>query len=154
MLVGRFARLILLVLTLGFGIGTWAESGLAEFVPGQVIVKLKGHQLGQGVSFQAQKMVSEKFSSKAQLKQSFQKMGLQHYQLKPNQDMQAVMNEMAADSNIEYVEPNYILHKTVDREQLEAQLLQQMFSSFPMAVVPVPNMKAVQRLGSRIPGAS
>lgn len=83
-----------------------------EYVPGEVIVKLKGD---------SQSMESFAFLGKAHsqkemtLKQSFGKMGVYHFGLRKGQTVDQAVTELNSDPSVEYAEPNYILKKAVDQ---------------------------------------
>lgn len=105
----------ILILLLGF---LGVNSALAQtpihgqYVPGEVIVKLKGKRAG-GVSLSQ----SLGFASKAEsqkglkLKSSFTKMSMMHFSLKAGESLEAKLHELKRDPEVEYAEPNYILSK-------------------------------------------
>lgn len=77
-----------------------------EYVPGEVIVKFKKEQNG-----------SANFSSKAvglsvNLKKSWSVLNMHHFQAKAGQqNVEQLVQQLKADPNVEYVEPNYIFKK-------------------------------------------
>lgn len=78
-----------------------------EYVPGEVIVKLKGKSYSPGTS---------QFMGKAQdqmaLKSSMPSSNIYHFALKSEaEDVMAVVNQLNQDPDVEYAEPNYILKK-------------------------------------------
>ncbi len=110
-------RSIISGLLLAF-VGSMASA--QDYVPGEVIVKLKS-QKGSAESYA--------FMGKAQsdkemvLKNSWGKMSLYHYALKKGQSVEAAVTDLKHDPNVLYAEPNYILNKTADTG------IQQTFSS-------------------------
>jgi subtilisin family serine protease len=106
---GSFVRnstLILIIFILS-SIPTWGQN----YVPGEVLVKLKGK-----ASFQARQQFLGKVQSKASLKSSFSRMNIHHMSLKAGTDLQQVINELKNDPDVEYAEPNYIITKLNDLE--------------------------------------
>jgi hypothetical protein len=77
-----------------------------EYVPGEVIVKFKKEQAG-----------SANFSSKAiglsvNLKKSWNLLNTHHFQAKAGQqNVEQLVQQLRADPNVEYAEPNYIFKK-------------------------------------------
>lgn len=77
-----------------------------EYVPGEVIVKFKKEQTG-----------SASFSSKAiglsvNLKKSWNLLNTHHFQAKAGQqNVEQLVQQLRADPNVEYAEPNYIFRK-------------------------------------------
>ncbi len=77
-----------------------------EYVPGEVIVKFKKEQNG-----------NPNFSSKAvgfsmNLKKSWSVLNMHHFQAKAGQqNVEQLVNQLRADPNVEYAEPNYIFKK-------------------------------------------
>lgn len=80
-----------------------------DYVPGEVIVKLKGK-----ASFQARQQFLGKVQQKAQLKSSFSRMNIHHMSLKSGSDVMQIVEELKNDPDVEYAEPNYILRKLDD----------------------------------------
>lgn len=122
MRVRRFAHLFLPLLLIGICIPAQAQ----DYVPGQVLVKLRSHNVAAGVSLQMHKIVEQKYSEKAQLQKAYLKLGLQKYQMKSGQNMQEFMNDIGSDPNVEYVEPDFILKKINDPRE---EMLEQTFSA-------------------------
>lgn len=86
-----------------------------DFVPGQMIVKLRsGGATGVAGGVAQGKAFSAKMSEKAMLMKSFSGMNIHHYQLKAGQDLDATIADLRNDPDVEYVEPNFILHKQMD----------------------------------------
>lgn len=76
-----------------------------DYVPGEMIVKFKDSAQGKSG-----------FSSKAtslgvNLKKSWGVLNLNHFQSKPGQNFESLLQQMKNDPNVEYAEPNYILTK-------------------------------------------
>ncbi len=83
-----------------------AQSAGPEFVPGEIIVKLKGS---------AKTMKSQAFIGKAvseqsmTLKGSWSGLNMHHFKLGSDAEMKNKIAELQADPDVEYAEPNYIL---------------------------------------------
>jgi hypothetical protein len=87
-----------------------------EVVPGEVIVKLRGAK-GPGRASQALgKMTSQKGMN---VKRAWGKMGMYHFTFQKGKSMKAQLDELNSDPDVEYAEPNYILHKASDVGILE-----------------------------------
>lgn len=93
-----------LILVLAWPVAGWAQ----EFVPGEVIVKLKGKAGSSNAAGFFSKMRSQKG---ARLKTSFTKLNLHHMALKAGDDVQAAIRDLKNDPDVEFAEPNYILRK-------------------------------------------
>lgn len=89
----------LLILQTSFA---WAQ----EAVPGEFIVKMRGRP-----SSQHSTQFLSKVSSKAELRKSFGKLNIHHLRLKPGQSGAQFKDEIAADPDVEFIEPNYIYRK-------------------------------------------
>lgn len=103
----RLTSMITLVLLLGTSV--WAQ----EFVPGEVIVKLKSAGKGQGSS--APQFLG-KMQGKLALKSSIGRMNMHKFGINNNQSVQELVAELKADPEVEYAEPNYILKKIEDTD--------------------------------------
>lgn len=79
-----------------------------EYVPGEVIVKLKGERGSLLSHAFIGKVESEKMMT---LKGSFNRFNLHHFSLKPGHDVYQAINEIKKDPTVEYAEPNFILKK-------------------------------------------
>jgi subtilisin family serine protease len=79
-----------------------------DYVPGEVIIKLKGSSSNLGVSSFKSKVSSEK---QMRLKGSWKNLNVHHYSLKAGDSVEGTINELRNDPNVEYAEPNYILRK-------------------------------------------
>ncbi|MCA9423357.1 MAG: S8 family serine peptidase [Nitrospira sp.] len=92
---------------LSFGVVNPAKA--QDYVPGEVIVKLKGESSSPGAfGFLG------KAQDKMELKQSFGKMGIYHFGLRKGQTVEEAVQELKNDPEVEYAEPNYILKKSTD----------------------------------------
>ena len=79
-----------------------------EAVPGEVIVKLKGKASSQT----AQAFIGKAVTLKAMtLRGSWSGLNMHSFALKPGQNVEAALAELRADPNVQYAEPNYIVHK-------------------------------------------
>lgn len=77
-----------------------------EFVPGEVIIKLKG----SGKTMKAQAFIGKAVSEKAMtLKGSYSGLNMHHFKLGSGQDLEATLRDLRNDPDVEYAEPNYIL---------------------------------------------
>lgn len=102
-----------------------------EFVPGEVIVKLKGNSKTMKSQAFIGKAVSEQSMS---LKGSWSGLNMHHFKLTNAADLQAKIAELQKDPDVEYAEPNYIVRlsptKTgsmggISMDQARLQLLPQ-----------------------------
>src|SRR5690606_37540232 len=94
---------LLLYLALFLSFPTHAH-GQVNYVPGEVIVKVKGKP---GFTMQ---QAGSSFSSKAsargmKVQRNFDKMGVMHMSTSAGQNVQQLINEPQADHDIEYAEP-------------------------------------------------
>ena len=85
--------------------GLWANS--ANYKSGEVIVKLKSQQDTQG----SYAFLGKAVSKNMQLKRSWGKLRLHHFQLKQGQSVESALAELRSDPEVEYAEPNFILQK-------------------------------------------
>ncbi len=85
-----------------------AASFAQEYVPGEVIVKLKGKSKSINNQAFIGKAVSEKQMG---LKGSWSGMNMHHFRLPDGKDVGDAVNELQNDPAVEYAEPNYIIHK-------------------------------------------
>jgi len=81
-----------------------------DFVPGEVIVKLRGNHS----SVRAAQFTSKMSQRRMTLKASFGSMNINHYKLQAGQDVNQAVADLQTDPDVEYAEPNYILHVTDD----------------------------------------
>lgn len=89
-----------------------ASAQAQDYVPGEVIVKLKG----KSSSVSAGQFLG-KMQNKLAHKNSFRRLNIHGFSLKPGQDLKTVIQELKADPAVEYAEPNYILRK-IDEDSL------------------------------------
>lgn len=77
-----------------------------EYVPGEVIIKLKG----SGKTMKAQAFIGKAVSEKAMaLKGSYSGLNMHHFKLADGQNLEATLRDLRNDPDVEYAEPNYIL---------------------------------------------
>lgn len=91
-------------------VGCFAQA--QEYVPGEIIIKLKG----KSSSVSANQFFG-KMQNKMALKNSFSGLNIHRFSLKVGGDLKATIAELNADPAVEYAEPNYILKK-VDVDSL------------------------------------
>lgn len=104
MIIGRLVLTILGMLCFaGFANGQ-------DFVPGEVIVKLRDNSS----SVRAAQFTGKMRQRRMTLKASFKGMKINHYKLQAGEDVQQTVAELRADPEVEYAEPNYILHVSED----------------------------------------
>ncbi|OFZ11895.1 MAG: hypothetical protein A2Z20_03080 [Bdellovibrionales bacterium RBG_16_40_8] len=86
---------------------SYAHGQVRRYVPGEVIVKLKNKTGVSGQSFLG-KATSQKG---LRVRGAFKRMGIYHFAIKENQKVEDAVEEMKADPDVEYAEPNYIFSK-------------------------------------------
>lgn len=97
-----------------------ASAQAQNYVPGEVIVKLKSkHGSAETYSFMGKAGSSHKIA----LKQSFSRMNMYHFGLKPGAKVEDALADLKNDPTVLYAEPNYYLTKSADTG------LQQTFSA-------------------------
>ncbi len=102
-----------LTTTLIVGLSLPFSISAQDFVPGEVIVKLKGSSLSESMAYG---FVGKAHSQKEMnLKNSFGKMGVYHFGLKKGQSVQSAVEDLKKDPDVEYAEPNYLFKKAVDQ---------------------------------------
>lgn len=84
-----------------------------DYVPGEVLVRLKGKMSGAVVSNFMGKM-----QGKMELKGSFSAMNIHRFELKVGASVENAVAELRADPDVQYAEPNFILRK--NQESLES----------------------------------
>jgi hypothetical protein len=91
------------------GFVSYAQAaGEPEYVPGEIIVKLKG----KAKATKSQAFIGKAVSEKAMtLKGSWAGLNMHHFALKPGQDVEVTLKELQADPDVEYAEPNYIFRR-------------------------------------------
>lgn len=124
--------------------GTSLFASGQEFVPGEVIVKLKSTGKS-GAVFLGKPSTKLTMS----LKQSWSKMNMHHFALKPGQSVEAKVQELRNDPDVEYAEPNYIFSRpetSEDSQTLSYEEMQEEIQSsgdeYPATRAPL-NAKAV-----------
>lgn len=80
-----------------------------DYVPGEVIIKLKGSSSSSAVTSFKSKASNQK---KMRLKGTWKNLNLHHYSLKAGDSVEAAINDLSNDPDVEYVEPNYIVRKS------------------------------------------
>lgn len=107
---------LLAVLTIAFGVSiAQAQSTLSgEVIPGEYIVKLKSMAGPAGVL--------SKMQGKVAMKGTFRGINMFHVSVKPGAESAATLDQLIADPDVEYVEPNFVFRKAValDAEGLSA----------------------------------
>lgn len=79
-----------------------------EYVPGEILVKLKGSS--KGIASQA--FVGKAVTEKAMvLKGSFSSLNLHYFALKAGQSVDSALAELQADPDVQFAEPNYIFRQ-------------------------------------------
>ena len=94
-----------------------------EFVPGEIIVKLKGPSNSQSSFAFMGKAHSLKSMN---LKSSFGKMNLHHFALGKGKSVEEALNELKNDPDVEYAEPNYIFRKSEEVGILQTYSFEEM----------------------------
>ena len=97
-------------IVLVFLVGTVASA--QEYVPGEVIVKMKHDPSQKGVASFSTQNFKSKSSKEMTLKQSFHHLRMHRLSLKAGQNVEAMVETLKADPNVEYAEPNYIVNKS------------------------------------------
>lgn len=97
-------RQLVFLIVLFLSIGAFGQS----YVPGEVIVKLRSDEGSQKTYAFFGKAHSDKHMT---LKNSFARMRMYHFGLKPGQSVEATVAELRKDPNVEYAEPNYLMNK-------------------------------------------
>ncbi len=96
-----------------------AADKAAEFVAGEVIVKLRPKTgTMAAAAFVGQAVTVNQLSLKA----SFEDLNMHHFALKPGQNIDEVLNQLNQDPNVEFAEPNYIVHKVSGTSQTTAPI--------------------------------
>lgn len=83
-----------------------------EYVPGEVIIKLKGQQ---GTSSSSKTFA--KLSKLYKVKRSFSKINMHELQLKSGESVESAVNTLKQDPDVAYAEPNYILKKIQEESE-------------------------------------
>ena len=106
-----------------------------EFVPGEIIVKLRANSSSvEGSAFVGRAVTSRRMH----LKNSFEHLNMHHFKLQPNQNMDEVLNQLNQDPTVEFAEPNYIVHHQSATSQTSAPIqLQNEWNSLTPGLAPV-----------------
>lgn len=83
-----------------------------QYVPGEIIVKLKSEQ---GTSDSYAFLGKAHSDKEMALKESWGKMNMYHFALKKGQTVEQAVSDLKKDPNVLYAEPNYIFNKTTDQ---------------------------------------
>jgi len=108
---GTLLRFSISVLLLCLTVTSWSQAQAQDYIPGEVIIKLKGKNSPSSTSQFASKM-----QGKMALKNSIQEMNIHRFSLKAGESVISKVQELMNDPDVEYAEPNYILHATQDSE--------------------------------------
>lgn len=102
-----------------------------EFVPGEVIIKMRDEGGGKKPSFEKTRGFLNRLSQQKGLRKkgSFDDLRLHHFKTKPNEDVIRLVGELRNDPDVEYAEPNYIIRRastsgffnTMTSSELQAQ---------------------------------
>jgi len=104
--VSLLARLIVIFLSI---LATHGQAQAQQYVPGEVIVRLKGDaESSESYAF----LGKAHFSKAMSMKESWAGMNMYHFALGKGQSVEAVVQELRQDPNVLYAEPNYIFHKS------------------------------------------
>jgi subtilisin family serine protease len=132
------------MLTVDFALAQ--EYAPEDYVPGEVIVKLKGSpHATQSVKFQG------KVKSKLSLKKSFTAMNVHHYKVGTAQSVEEMITELENDPAVEFAEPNYYVIKASAGEQGQEYTLGEVQSlggegAFALTGAPIQAMEAWDEL--------
>ncbi|RME14127.1 MAG: serine protease, partial [Bdellovibrio sp.] len=135
-----FQKAFLIFIGLFFSVNLWGQN----YVPGEVIVKLKSSGKGSGSGSVARKaysfvgkMITQR---KMSLKMSWSRLNMYNFKLAPNDSVQKVIQDLKNDPDVEYVEPNYYVNKasvTGLQEKYTAQEVQSFGGSYPTTSAPI-----------------
>lgn len=100
--IGTFVKALII------GIIFWVSTAHSqEFVPGEVIVKYKNVKGVRASNAFARKAVGRRMAIKAH----FARLNMYHLALPSGESVEAAVNDLKQDEDVEYVEPNYLLQK-------------------------------------------
>ncbi len=103
--------LLVLIFTLGANAQIISHQNIgqaAEFVPGEIIVKLRG----KAKSLESRAFVGKAVSEKAMThKGSWAGLNLHHFSLKAGQSVESMIDQLKSDPEVLYAEPNYIVRR-------------------------------------------
>lgn len=128
------------ILALSLTPAAWGQ----DFVPGEVLVKLKGKASSLNANAFIGKAVSEKGMT---LKGSWSGLNMHQFTLKPGDDVTAAIRQLKADPAVEYAEPNYYL-KMQSSGSPEGPLLDQ--AGFEAAAAAAASVSASSMTGASI----
>lgn len=96
-----------------------AQNAEPEFVPGEIIVKLKG----SAKTMKSQAFIGKSVSEQSMtLKGSWSGLNMHHFKLNSANEMKAKLAELKADPDVEYAEPNYILRLSPTKAGAEGSM--------------------------------
>lgn len=98
--------LVFLIVTITFVISSKAVAEEAEYVPGEVLVKFKD-------SVDVRTMQDIHTFMKAKKRREFKKHRIHHLKLSKEMSVEEAVRRYREDPNVEYAEPNYIVHMAV-----------------------------------------
>lgn len=110
------------------------ETYAADYVPGEVIVKLKSDNGSVSTYAFLGKSTTDKQMT---LQQAWGQMNMYHFSLSGKQSVEQAVQELRQDPNVEYAEPNYILtkadgdvgmHQTFSLEEVQQQVSAQNYA--------------------------
>lgn len=103
-----------LAIIVGFALPFAQAQTTNEYVPGEIIVKLRS----KAKTLQSQAFIGKAVAEKGMtLKGSWNGLSMHHFALKAGASVEATISELQSDPDVEFVEPNYIVHfKTTGRE--------------------------------------
>ncbi len=112
---GPYVRTICVLLLLLLSLPVYS----LEYVPGEVIVKMKP---SSGQQNSIQNFISKVSTDrKMELKQAFKDMNMYHYKIDDQDSVHNAISDLEMDPDVEFVEPNYIVRKaTVFDNQLQS----------------------------------
>ncbi len=107
----------------------------AEFVPGEIIVKLRG----KPDSIEASAFVGRAVTAhRMHLKSSYDKLNMHHFKIRADQNLDEVLNRLNQDPSVEFAEPNYIVHTQSATSQTSAPIqLQNEWNNLTPGLAPV-----------------
>ncbi|HAG90525.1 MAG TPA: hypothetical protein DCL41_01555, partial [Bdellovibrionales bacterium] len=101
--IGRVGMYVILAT---LGCGAWAQ----DYKPGEVIVKLKNKGAMSSYAFLGKAQTDKQMT----LKESYGKMNMHHFALGKGTSVSQAIHDLSQDPDVEFVEPNYYLHKSDD----------------------------------------
>ena len=102
--MGQFKRVA--VFLFFFSYSTFAQ----EYVPGEIIVKLKGQEGSGAVMGKA----VAKFSKSMNVQEQWTGLNMARFQLNKGQTVEQAVRDLKKDPDVLYAEPNYIFRKSND----------------------------------------